>query len=320
MKGANIKIVDLDKKGDMWNEILNEYKEVYDKIKPQLKEIVDSMVGKYYYLIYPLIKTYYYTNNVSYKDEINNISKILDFDVYYVIILQLCYEMFSCCSCAITKINEIYTFFRTMDWDMTFLKEITIDIAFMRNKEVIYYATSFVGYVGILTATVPSKYSLAINYRNTGITHMKMLKKFLNIMNLTYPIGYLIRDVCDKSYDYEEMSNILKNTELISSCYITICSTNNNPVVITRDPNDYVAYSSKYMVQTNHDQNKKEPNILYSIERSNKIRKIIENGNNNFNDSREFLTKIFIHPIINEKTIYVSVMCPTLSTHYSIIN
>jgi hypothetical protein len=54
---------------------------------------------------------------------------------------------------------------RTLDWPMPMLRRMTIQVRFLRDRRVLYHATTFVGYTGVLTAMRPGGFAVAVNYR-----------------------------------------------------------------------------------------------------------------------------------------------------------
>jgi hypothetical protein len=295
-----------------WNDLLQEYKYELLIAKKEMINMIEQLLGHSYYIVMPLIKTFRLSGSIKYIEELESISKIMDMSFEYVLLLQLCYEACSCCTSVITKVNNRDTFFRTMDWPLKFLNKLTVQLEFVKDGRLLYSATSWAGYIGILTAVVPEKYGLAVNYRRTqNITSTAMLQNTWKMMNMYWPIGYLIRDICENEHSYDQMISILKKAKIVSPCYITICGCNQLPKIITRDSTEYTIYQNKFVVQTNCDQDKTEPDILYSVERRRKITKIINENNNDFDSVDEMIKKFYIEPIKNDETIYCSVMIPS---------
>jgi len=256
-----------------------------------------------------------------YSDELQSIATAMDVEFKYVLLLQLCYEACACCTSAVTKINNEYAFFRTMDWPMDFLKDLTVNLEFMKNGKLVFIATTWVGYIGVLTATVPTKYSLAVNYRQTkNVSISSVASNIMGLLNMNWPVGYLIRDICEKNLSYKDMLYHLCNAKLVSPCYITVCGTKQHPKIITRDPSGYSSYKDEYVVQTNCDQCKVIPDILYSVDRRNKITEIIVENKNNFKDIKTVIDKFYVSPIKNSETIYYSIMIPQSSTHIAFLS
>lgn len=314
-------IVDLDKKpSERWIHILNQNKEALLNVKTQLLKNIN--LGNLYCVLSFMIKIYKFFGSIAFVEEIESIAKVMKTDFELVLILQLIYEASACCTSVITNVNNKQTFFRTMDWPMEFLKDVTIDVDFVKNDKVIYRATTWVGYVGILTATVPNKYSLSINYRRTkNMSFTGIFEKLYKLGTMNWPIGHLIRTICENDQNYDVALKNLCKADLISPCYITLCDASNimKPVVITRNPHLFKIYENTFVVQTNCDQDKNEPDILFSLERRKKITKMIKQNNNKFKSNDELISKCYINPVINNETIYYAIMCPSTNTHYSVI-
>ncbi len=106
-----------------WDALLEKYKDVLKEKIPLLKNLIDRMLGYSYYLAYPIIKAFKFSGKIAYVDELQSIAKKLGVGFEYILLLQLCYEASACCISLVTKVNDKYTFFRTMDWPLDFLKE-----------------------------------------------------------------------------------------------------------------------------------------------------------------------------------------------------
>jgi hypothetical protein len=292
-----------------WAIIFNVYESKLEKIKPILKNLIDTYMKNYWIIIKPLIKIYKISKKIMYEKELTYFAKRLDIDFEYILLLQLIYETSACCTSIVSKVDDKYCMFRTMDWPMEFLKDITIDLKFTKNNQIIFYATSWVGYIGILTCMIPNTCCIAVNYRRTcDMNFINLIKNVSYTMKLKYPIGYLIRDICENETNIDKINNRLCNTHLISPCYFTICYDKRIPEIITRDITSYRIYSHEYVIQTNCDFDKNEPNILYSVKRRNVAKIIISNFTNNFDSINNMKDYLLIHPILNEDTIYITMM------------
>ena len=125
---------------------------------------------------------------------------------------------------------------------------------------------------------------------------------------MKYPIGYLVRDICENETNIDFIRTRLCNTHLISPCYFTICYHNIYPEIIIRDVLSYRTYSHEYVIQTNCDFDKNTPDILYSIKRRETAKNIISDVINNFKSINDMKESLLINPILNEETIYVTMM------------
>lgn len=301
-----------------WLPLMEVHKQVLKETVPKFEKLINSMFANTVYLAILTIKAMRATGQIMYVDEIDSIAKFIGMSFEHVLLLQICYELNSCCTSAITKSNGDYVFFRTMDWPMSWLNKLTVDLEFIQNGKILYKATSWVGYVGIATATVPNKYSIAMNFRLTKERTMtNILGNISLLVGLKWPVGYLIRQVCENNYDYDTMIVILCSSDIVSPCYLTICGVDEKPNIITRDPSAYKITRGEYAVQTNCDQCKVKPDILYSVSRRSIVTDAILKKNNSWESVDEITNDFLVNPVVNDETIYYSIMIPKNGEHYS---
>ncbi len=246
-------------------------------------------------------------DHLYYRDDLEYFAKVLDLDLHIILSINLFYELSSACTTICTNINGKNMMFRTMDWDLEFLKKITF-----KMKTDNYEAITWFGCVGLFTAS-NKDYAIAINYRRTqNVNFLTIMANAFKTIKLDYPASYLLREIFDKNLDSKGAYDALRKCVLISPVYFTLCPKDYPPRIIVRtcDKFELVKYNSEdgYLCQTNIDDNNKGDNILWSIERKNKAKEIMQNTK--FNSDKELLDKINMHPIINHETIYVSVLIP----------
>lgn len=305
-----------------WKHIIEHYKDQLDDIVLEINETLEKITSSVYFnwIISPIINIFKSFNCCMYADELVYFSKVFNISFEKLLILQLYYEISAACTSIGTKINNKNAMFRTMDWPLDFLKKLTLDLKVTKNNNILYYATTWLGYVGMLTITVPNSHSLAINFRSTQTTTIwTVIKNAIKSMSLKWPIGYAMRHVADEQYSYKSAMQFLKTVNLISPCYITVCHKRDLPFVIIRDPTNYIIHTDDNMCQTNCDFNKREPNILYSVERRELGYNTIKNNHNNFHSIDDIIDQLAVHPIINNDTIYLCVMIPKSGKHRSFI-
>lgn len=303
---------------ERWIQLLEDHKEEMKTVVPQFKHLVSSMFGSLIYPAIGIIKTMKVLRQILYADEIQSIATFIGMTFEEVLLLQICYELNSCCTSVVTKYNNDYVFFRTMDWPLDFLNKITIDLEFIKNGNLLYKATSWVGYLGVATATVPGKYSIAMNFRLTKErTITNLMGNVGSLIGLKWPTGYLIREVCESNTDYDTMLVQLSNSKIVSPCYLTVCGVTDKPKIITRDPDDYKITRGEFTVQTNCDQCKEEPDILHSVEIRALATLEINQTQNNWSSLGEMQNRLLKYPIVNNETIYYSLMIPRTGKHES---
>lgn len=315
-------VVNLDLEPEhRWNNIIDDYKNKFNDIL----DIIDNMLGYYTsYIVLSLIE--YQSHNVFYIRELRAISNKCNIPLGKIILMQLCYELYACCTSLVINDDGKTKHFRTMDWDMQQLKNLTIQVDFVKNNKIIYTATTWAGYVGIMTAVKPGVCTIALNYRRTNNS---ILTNFYNTMMGSWPVGFLIRHVIETDLSYEQIVKHLSNSSLISPCYLTIsgiCS--GQGIILTRSrygvdkSHNLTNINHNYIVQTNIDYDKKYDNnvsnIVYSKERIFKVDELMKKyiGIDDLTD----LISYFNHwPIINETTVYIVAM-EAGSSHSNIIS
>lgn len=297
----------LDASGkNKWKLIFDAHLNILSNVRQQLKNILDQF-GIATSIVKPLYKM---TNedNIMFYDEICYIADRMNMDPYEILLLQLVYETSSACTTAIIDINGKEFFFRTMDWPMKFLKNITIGLNLIKNGKNIGKVTTWLGYTGYLTATnLINNYTICINYRRTQqISISALMKNVYRTFMQSWPIGYLVRYIIENNLSISDIEFQLSKAQIISPCYITIYIPNSKSIIITRDCDKAINIRTSDLIQTNCDYDKTEPNILWSVERVAAIKeaqKILSNEKKL--STKDILNILLKHPILNMDTIYV---------------
>lgn len=244
-------------------------------------------------------------NSLYYRDDLEYFAQVLNLDLHIILIVNLFYELSSACTTICTNINGKNMMFRTMDWDLEFLKKVTF---IMKTDN--YEAITWFGCVGLFTAS-NNHFSVAINYRRTkSMDFMTVITNAFKTIRMDFPASYLMREIFDRDCDYKTAYDALCTSDLISPVYFTVCPKISQPTIIVRWCNSFeiVKCANNYLCQTNIDENNEGDNILWSIERKEVVKRIMENAK--LNSEMDLIDKINMHPIINHETIYVSVLIP----------
>ena len=247
-------------------------------------------------------------------DEIEYFSKAIGLEFHEILVMQLIYELSSACTTGVMSTPHGPLFFRTMDWEMDFLKRLTIGLDLTRGGRPVGRVLTWVGYVGYLTAMTDS-YNIAINYRRTqDLSVSSILNNLYRIITRRWPVGYLVREIIDREMSASAAKMTLQESQLVTPCYITLhCKDQSiDSVVITRDPQGSADVRTTDLVQCNVDHDKEEPNILYSLERRSTFRRI-ERGITPLDSLDEIVKPLTIFPIVNDHTIYVYYECGDVS-------
>ena len=200
----------------------------------------------------------------------------------------------------------------------------------MKNRT-LYSATTWAGYIGILTGIRPHCFSVSINYR---LLNKSRFNNILKTLTLSWPVSYAVRHALESCYSYETAVEYFKKVPLISPVYITVCGVKKNEgCLITRNPEKtehfisldnlqseedskliYLAKDLGFILQTNCDwwlvENINDDDTIMSS------RKRVESAIKSFKelnsiDEEEIANTIFLKPpIVNQLTIYITAMCP----------
>lgn len=275
----------------IWNSIVSIY---LDRIKVVLNKIRPLYI-QYLSAANLAISTYrLFGGIIMYHNEIDEIAKILEISFAECLLLQLTYEAFSACTSALVEVDHQMVHFRTMDWALPELKDITIRIKMYDGDRYLFEAISWAGFVGILTGIKPHKFTISLNYRRSKggslFDNLKML------ITGAYPSSYFIRELL--SNDVSLLANI-KQVDLISPAYFIVMSDEFSGVII-RDRKGYRIKSAP-IVQTNCDGLNDGDNILYSFERLRYMRL-------KYDSIEELIAHTNQFPVVNNDTIYKTIM------------
>eukprot|EP01091_Cochliopodium_minus_P011815 TRINITY_DN3448_c0_g1_i1.p1 TRINITY_DN3448_c0_g1~~TRINITY_DN3448_c0_g1_i1.p1 ORF type:complete len:481 (-),score=111.33 TRINITY_DN3448_c0_g1_i1:8-1249(-) len=287
------------------------------KMIQDMQQILGNLVEK---IVTGIMKRATKSGKVFYHKELEAIAKRSGMDVGRIAFLNLSYEASAhCTSFIIKKGDGTPIHLRTMDWDMTELRELTIELDFQRKGRTVFLATSWAGYLGILTGCVPNGYSISVNFRITE--DGSFWQNIKRAMGKCWPIGFLIREICTTTNDYKTAVEFLATSHLIAPVYLTVCGKNKDEgCLITRNPGTEelnrvtLDENTLYTIQTNidHWSNDTEMDVMSSIHR----RKLFKQRHQKLLDDRKEINptngwKIFEkNPLINEITIYGTYMSP----------
>ena len=245
-------------------------------------------------------------DKIMYLEEIQYWSELFNVDFYKVMIMQLVYELNSGCTTFVIPIDGVRTMFRTMDWAMDFLKDITYQAIFIKNNKPIFEAVCWLGSVGIFTGkSLNNNYSLAINYRRVNdMNTSQIIQNYLHTVYMNWPVSYLVRNILENDYDYDKALYNLSFAKTISPVYYVINNFNDKATIIRRIPYDKEILQNDTLIQTNCDNLNSKFDIMDSFARI----KILENvlsTNPTLNNIMETVNKT---PINNYASIYFSII------------
>ncbi|XP_075139771.1 N-acylethanolamine-hydrolyzing acid amidase-like [Leptodactylus fuscus] len=191
--------------------------------------------------------------------EIHGIAKATGCPTSEIVLLNLFYEYLSCTSIiAEDKKGNIYHG-RNMDlFASDLFRKITIDVDFIKDGQVVYTGTTFVGFVGLWTGQRPYKFTISANARENNIS---LKKNFVSLLFGGSPVSWVIRKTLDEAPDYQSAVSQLSSATLITDMYLTVAGVNSGEgASITRDRHGVAniehlnaTYGIWFLLQNNHD-------------------------------------------------------------------
>lgn len=294
-----------------WGPIIDDHQQFIPGLYENLRKLLDN-----FGMALQVIRPFYELtskDSIYYYDEITYIAGRIGLSPYEILLMQLVYETSAACTSTVISYgpNDEKLFFRTMDWPMLFLKDLTIGLNVKRGDKLICKVVTWVGFIGFLTATsIDEKYTVSVNYRQTQEPNIWSILTNLNrLRQMIWPVAYLVRDLMERRVKRNIAFTQLQGTKIVSPCYLTFFNHNkptSTSYVITRDWDQTVDLRNSDIIQTNCDWGKSSPNILYSLERRKLVAKIQKFATKNKDLKPEQIIEILQRfPIINEETIYL---------------
>jgi acid ceramidase len=187
---------------------------------------------------------------VMYADELKGLSRATSVPLGKLVMLQIAYEAFASCTSIVAPgapttagaLASSPVMIRTMDWEMEELKALAIEAHFQRGGRTVFVATTWAGYVGVLTGMKMSHgggtgaWAASINYRRTA--DGTFAQNFIKGAQSSWPIGFLLRAAMedDTTMSYADAVLTLSASALMAPTYITLAGASpGEGAVLVRD-------------------------------------------------------------------------------------
>uniref|UniRef100_A0A5G2R6W7 N-acylethanolamine-hydrolyzing acid amidase n=4 Tax=Sus scrofa TaxID=9823 RepID=A0A5G2R6W7_PIG len=245
-------------------------------------------------------------------DEIRGMCDALDFSLGDCILLNLAYESTAFCTSIVAQDSRGHIYHgRNLDYAFgRILRNLTVDVQFLKNGKIAYTGTTFVGYVGLWTGQSPHKFTVSGDERDKGWWWENVIAALFQRHS---PISWLIRTTLSESESFEAAVYKLAKTPLIADVYYIVGGTTpREGVVITRNrrgPADIWPLDplngAWFRVETNYDHWKPAPKK--DDRRTPAIKALNATGQANL--TLETLFQVLsVFPVYNNYTIYTTVM------------
>ena len=205
--------------------------------------------------------------------EIRGISRVTGIELYFLICLNVVLDMLMGCTSGGVRMTDgpwtRMVHFRTLDWSMDPLRDLIVQLEFVRDEEpdkVLATCITYVGFVGVLTG-VREDLSISLNFRAVHDSRWNFgfyLNYFLVLLGLRQSITSLLRQLLIPTA--ARVKHGLSNTSTIddivakipgirSTAAYLIFSDGSKTVAMEKDYQKAVVHSSdSFIIATNHDQ------------------------------------------------------------------
>jgi hypothetical protein len=201
--------------------------------------------------------------------EIQGMAKRIGMPNGDLVLVNLIYEITAKCTSIVAQ-DESGSIYhgRNLDYGMRsgggpftdLLRSIAIEVHFMKNNSLAYMATTFAGYVGVLTGERPGYFTYSIDEVVVGPMYAELLSVLDGLLNPNaHVMGFLIRDLLENS-TFTQAVQVMGHYEIVAPAYFILGGMQSGEgVVITRQRNRPVDFwwldspTRWYLVETNYD-------------------------------------------------------------------
>ncbi|XP_044536210.1 N-acylethanolamine-hydrolyzing acid amidase [Gracilinanus agilis] len=256
-----------------------------------------------------------------FEGEIRGMCDSLNLDVGNCILINLAYEFSAFCTSIIAQDvgGNIYHG-RNLDYAFgSLLRKLTVDIQYIKNGQIAYTGTTFVGYVGLWTGQSPHKFTVSGDERDKGFWWENAVA---GLLRKHCPVSWLVRNTLEEAEDFEAAVIKLAKIPIIADVYYIVGGTSpKEGVVITRNrggPADIWPLDPTngqwFRVETNYDHWKPPPK--WDDRRTPAIKALNSTGQENINLDTLFKV-LSVFPVLNNLTIYTTVMSAAKPDKYT---
>jgi len=246
---------------------------------------------------------------------------------------QLYYELNNVCTSIVAQYaNGTIYHGRNLDYGLPGLENITATINFKKNGKVLYQATEYVGYLGVLTGMRPGGWAVSVNQRFT--VEIPFVLTIEAMLAGASSVGFTLRDALLKYSTYEEAMPYLSNTldkassvYLNSPVYLIVSGVNKGEgTILTRKRNGTDESGGRgnwkinpdngtwWRLETNDD-NWKRP----MDDRRNAANEAMEKVGQAHADLDHIFTVLSTPPVLARDTTYTTLMSAGLGLYSSVV-
>lgn len=295
-----------------------------DFLRKAAAEIIDSTVPKWVHqAVKPIVTALDKFIPQPYAGEINGLTKHFGGSLSDVVMLNFAYEVTAFCTSIIAqdKKGNLYHG-RNLDYPHSVLRNLTVNLVFLKKGEVAYYGTSFAGYVGLWTGQSPNKFTVSGDQRGTDHWWNWWKNVVSAFIYRRSPVSWLVRETLEEAENFQDAVIRLSKIPIITGVYYIVGGVRpGEGAVITRDrtgPADIWPLNPVngewYRVETNFDHWRPPPARDHRREAA--IIALNATGQENIN--METLYQVLsLFPVCNGITIYTTTMTAASPDNYT---
>lgn len=304
-----------------WKPLMDVYDPDY--LREASADVIDSTVPKWvHHAVIPIVTALEKYVPQPYAGEIRGIASLFKGSLADAIILNFAYEVTAFCTSIVAQDTKGHVYHgRNLDYPHPVLRNLTININFLKDGKVAYQGTSFAGYVGLWTGQSPYKFTVSGDQR--GSEHWwnwwkNVVSAFLFRRS---PVSWLVRETLEQAEDFLDAVMRLSKTPIITGVYYIVGGVRpREGVVITRDrtgPADIWPLEPLnggwFRVETNFDHWRPTPTRDHRREVANKA--LNATGQNNINMDTLYQV-LSLSPVCNGITVYTTTMSAAFPDKY----
>lgn len=254
-------------------------------------------------------------NYLPYAGELKGLARSANMSLGAIVMANILYDVTAFCTSIVMENNNGSIFHgRNLDYSLgkEMLSALTIVVDFQQSGKTVYTATTYAGYVGILTGMKPHAFTITVDERDQGSLWQNLLAAILEGKN-AIPMSFLVRKTFDEENTFDGAVAKLGATPLIAPVYYIIGGTRpGQGAIITRDrmsARDIYNLDTEngrwYVLETNYDHWTTPPG---SDDRRDPAAAVLDEGGRS-KASIDLLLKVLnTPPVLNKKTTYTTVM------------
>lgn len=297
-----------------------------DYLKKAAAEVIDSTVPKWvHHALAPVVTALAKYVPQPYAGEIRGMASHLGGSIADVIILNFAYEVSAFCTSIVAQDKNGHVYHgRNLDYPHPVLRNLTININFLKNGEVAYSGTSFAGYVGLWTGQSPKKFTVSGDQRGTEHWWNWWKNVVSAFLFRRSPVSWLVRETLEEAENFQDAVMRLSKIPIITGVYYIVGGVRaGEGTVITRDrtgPADIWPLDPLngewFRVETNFDHWLPPPARDHRREAANKALNATGQDHINMETLYQVLS---LPPVCNGITVYTTIMSAATPEQYNTV-